>query len=717
MAEFTRPRRQRTETKQMLTKDSLTSFFREKTTSPISLRDITSRLNLASSEKHELKRLLKEMINDGVVVRTRNRLYGPAEEMSLATGHFEAHRDGYGFVILERPGERDIFVPARATFGAMNNDRVIVRIENFHRREGRIIRILERVQTRLVGVLDGSRTGFYVRPKNRSMPFDLHIAPQDKGRAEDRDIVIAEIVSYPTDKRPPTGRIVKILSKPETPKDEVERVIDELNLPRKFPSSVLEEAKRLYAEEVKDKGQKRKDLRGLPTVTIDGEAARDFEDAVSIQATEEGYKLYVHIADVGFYIKWGSLLDAEAKKRGTSIYFPDRVIPMLPKGLSEDLCSLKPKADRLAFTIEMDFDRHGEGIDRRFYPSLIMSDERMTYTAVKEILIDKAVKTREKYSYLLPEFELMAGLCNILKDRRLKRGSLDFDLSEPDVLLDTKGSPENIIRAERNFAQMMIEEFMIAANEAVAEHLEDIGLPCLYRVHEKPDPRKLEEMMKIIKVTPTLKGVKGRRVIKPEDFHLLLRQVRGSLGEEIMNHMILRSLKRARYSHLNVGHFGLASESYTHFTSPIRRYPDLVVHRILREVIAKKTLSAKRITELESVLPGIAFHSSAMERRECEAEGVVLSAMMAWFMKDKVGEEFAGRVVSVTPYGLKVRLSDYYVDGFLHVSFMSDDFYRYNEETMSLYGTHKKKRFTIGNEVRVRLDKVDMENKEIIFGI
>lgn len=711
-----------------MTKDFILSFFKEKVTRPLSFRDIVFKLGLSPAERRKFKKLLRELINEGEIVRTRKGLYGPAEEMNLVAGRFESHRNGYGFVILEKPGERDIFIPARATLGSMDNDRVVVRVEDSHRREGRVIRILERAHMRLAGIFEAARTGFYVRPKNRAIPFDLYIAPKEKGKAKDGDNVLAEIISYPSDKRPPAGRILKILKKPETPADEVESIIDELNLPRRFPHNVIEEARSLLKG---DEGGllKRKDLRNLPTITIDGERAKDFDDAISIKKIDDGYKLWVHIADVGYYVGWDSLIDKEARKRGTSVYFPDSVIPMLPKELSEDLCSLKPKVDRLAFTVEMDFDMCGKLTGAKFYPCIINSNERMTYTSVKKILVDEDQKERQKYDYLLQDFEIMGELCNILKSRRFKRGSLDFDLPEPEVLLDIQGNPEDIIRAERNFAHMIIEEFMIAANEAVAEHLEGAGIPLLYRVHEEPDPMKLEDILKIIKSIPRLRPL-GTSEIKrgnkatlqtkkfsAKDFSELLKQIQGEPEEEIINHMILRSLKQARYSTVNVGHFGLASGSYTHFTSPIRRYPDLVVHRILREVLSKKHLSDKRIKELQSILPDIASHSSRMERLSNDAERAVLDAMRVWFMKDKVGEEFEGKVVSVAPHGIKVRLKDYYVEGFLHVSYMTDDFYQYDEKSLSLYGIHRKKRFAIGSNVSVRIDRVDMEEREIALGL
>jgi ribonuclease R len=387
---------------------------------------------------------------------------------------------------------------------------------------------------------------------------------------------------------------------------------------------------------------------------------------------------------------------------------------MLPKELSEDLCSLRPKVERFAVTVEMEFDKDGERLSRRLYPSIIISDERMTYTSVKKILVDRDTKEREKYNYLLNEFEIMGELCNTLKDRRLKRGSLDFDLPEPEVLLDIQGNPEAIIKAERNFAHMIIEEFMVAANEAIAEYFESHGVPGLYRIHEGPESTKVDEIISVINSFETLKG---RKTMKAKDLSNLVKQIRGLPEEEIINLMILRSLKQARYSAVNVGHFGLASECYTHFTSPIRRYPDLVIHRILREVLMKKHLADKRIQELKSILPEVAFHSSRMERQSEEAERAVLDAMRVWFMKDKAGEEFEGKVVSVTPSGLKIRLKDFYVEGFLHVSYMTDDFYRYDEKSLSLYGIHKKKRFSIGKELKVRIDRVDIEEREIIFGI
>src|SRR4030043_238231 len=490
----------------MVNKETVLSFFREKTIKPLDFRNIVSLMKLSRAETRALKSILRVVGRVGDIVLTRKGLYGPAEDMDLVSGYFEQLKEGYGFVIMEKPGERDLFIPAWAISGAMNNDRVLVRIENRHKRVGRIIRILERAHTRIAGRFEVTKTGLYIRPKNRSLHFDLTIAQKDREGAKNGDILIAEIISYPTDRKPPAGKGVKIMGKPEDPKAEVEAIIDEFSLPRRFPRNVL-------------------------------------DDAVSIKLVKHGYTLYVHIADVAFYIDWNSTIDVEARKRGTSVYFPDRVIPMLPKELSEDLCSLKPGVEKLAFTVEIDFDRNGNRLNAKFYPSVITSNERMTYTSVRKIFVNNDTHERKRYDYLLKDIELMGELCSILRNKRLERGSLDFDLPEPEVLLDIQGRPEAILKAERNYAHMIIEEFMVAANEAVAGHLNGIGIPILYRVHEEPDPLKFEDMVKMFK---SVCGAKWP--LKPKDTSELLNDIKGKPEEEVVNYMVLRSLKRARYS-------------------------------------------------------------------------------------------------------------------------------------------------------------------------
>ncbi len=698
----------------MLNKETITALFREKTSRPLPFKEIVQLLGLSRPEARALKRLLREMLRSGEIIINRKGMYGPAEDMNLLVGYFEAHRDGYGFILPEKPGERDFFVPPQKTAGAMRGDRVMARVESWKKREARVIRVLERAAARIVGTIEISRSGSFIKPKERTISFDLYVAPDDRKNAKNGDLVVAEITVYPTDKRPASARVVKVVERPQSPADEVELIIDEFSLPRRFPKQVSDAAKLLAVHPpAGPRHERRKDLRQLATVTIDGERAKDFDDAVSIERSGRGFRLWVHIADVGHFVPWDSPLDNEARSRGTSVYFPDRVIPMLPKELSEELCSLKPNVDRLAFTVEMDFDHAGKRISERFYQSLINSNERMTYTAVKKILIDRDAEEMRRYASLQPYFELMKDLCTVLRNRRFRRGSLDFDLPEPEVLLDIQGVPEAIIRAERNFAHMIIEEFMIAANEAVAEHIERLGIPSLYRIHEEPDPMKLDDVLRVVRQFARMGGTP----LKAKDFAGLLRSIKDTPQEEIINYIVLRSLKQARYSDSNVGHFGLASMSYTHFTSPIRRYPDLVVHQILREILTKKVISDQRKKELETLLPDIAFLSSRRERLADDAENTVIRAMRAWFMKDKVGETVEGKIVGISAYGLKIRLNEWYVEGFLHVSYMTDDFYQYNDRTMRLFGRHTGKSFKMGQEITVRVDRVDLEEREIIFGL
>jgi ribonuclease R len=690
-------------------KENILNFLKTKADRPVSLGEIAKEFRIPKTESRTLKRILKSLINSGDIFRTRSGFYGAAEKMNLITGFFEAHRDGYGFVLPDNIGEQDIFIPPRKTSGAMSSDRVVVRVESLRKREGRVIKILERGLKRIVGKLCYGKNFYYVKPKSKKIPFDIYISPKAKANAKTGDMVIAELTAYPTVARPPEGRVLKVMPAVDSPKLEIDTIIEDYSLPHKFPAAALESA-RSFTEKLSARG--RVDCRHLLTVTIDGEMAKDFDDAISVKKIHDGFILWVHIADVSHYVSWDSALDLEARQRGTSAYFPDRVIPMLPKELSNNLCSLVPKSDRLTFTVEMQFDKKGQVIKKDFYPSIINSNERMTYTSVRKILVDNDHFEREKYSYLLEDFEIMSELSSLLRQQRISQGSLDFDLPEPEVLLDMQGKPEAIIKAERSLSHMIIEDFMVTANEAVASHLEESGMPSIYRVHEKPDEEKLEGLKKIFSAL----GLKLKRT-GPRSFHEILSQAKGKSAESLMNMLLLRSLKQAKYSIDNIGHFGLASRSYTHFTSPIRRYPDLVVHRILKDVIREKGLSDKKQKYLEKILPEIAFHSSRTERIADEAEREVIKAMRVWFMNDKVGEEYKGIITDITPYGLKIQLKDFFVEAFLHVSYMPDDYYRFDEERYCLAGRHRKKIFTIGNEINVRIERVDIEEREIMLAM
>ncbi len=693
----------------MLRKEDILAYLRKKAGRPLPFRELSSRMGVRNTDRRRFKRLLRDLVDEGEVVRTKRGLYGSSVEMAMVTGHFEAHREGFGFVIQEAPGQKDVFIPARATASAMNGDRVVAQVEDTRRRSGRIVRVLERSRAKVAGTIDRAGDAYFLKPKSKSISFDIYIQPRDTMGLEHGDKALVEITEYPTGKRPAMGKVVKELARTESASDEVGGIIEEFALPKRFSSKLSKEA-----EALRDKPfGKRKDLTALATVTIDGETARDFDDAVSIKENETGYRLWVHIADVGHYVPWDSPLDIEARRRGTSVYFPGRVVPMLPKALSEDLCSLRPGEDRPAFTIQMDFDLKGKRRGGKFFKSLIRSDQRMTYTSVSRIIEEHHKDERLKYAALLKEFDLMADLAGVMRNKRLARGSLDFDLPEPEILLDVQGRPEDIVRSERNFAHMLIEEFMIAANEAVAEGLAARGVPCLYRIHEEPDEGKVEQLIGSL----MLPGLRQKKYTSPKDLHRLLKAVKGTKEEEVVMYQVLRSLKQARYSEQNAGHFGLASKCYLHFTSPIRRYPDLVCHRVLAEALEGRGIPKERKRSLGQLMPLLAFSSSMLERKAVEAERAAVDALRAWFMKDKVGEEFAATVTGVSPNGIRLRLVEYYVEGFIPVSDLTDDYYLYNEREVALKGRHSGRKFAFGSELAVRVDRVDLEERRVIFGV
>jgi ribonuclease R len=680
---------------------------------PASFKELSDLLKIGKNDSSQLKKLLKRMCKEGVIVRNKKFLYAPAAELNLVTGYFEAHKNGFGFVITAKPGERDIFIPPRKTMTAMNDDRVMARIERESTRDGAIVKILERANTHIVGTLQDSGTAFFLKPNNKMIPIEVFIPKKDSKKARHGDTVSVQITEFPESNRPPKGKVLKILDTPAEPSEEINYIIEEFHLPKRFPSSVINQAKSLNDTITPEILAERKDCRDINTVTIDGERARDFDDAVSIARTDTGYKLYVHIADVGYYVPIDSDIDLEARERGTSVYLPDRVIPMLPKILSEEICSLRPKVDRLTFTVEMDFDKDGKDIGVSFYPSIINSNERMTYTDVKGILIDRNPKLLKKYAALMPDFELMGELCRILSKKRSKRGSLDFDLPEPEVILNLQGNPENIIISERNFAHTLIEEFMIAANEAVSTWLSSIDVPILYRVHEKPNEDKLQNIAKILKCITSISIKK----LRPEGIANIISRLTDSPHRDVIIYIILRSMKQALYSPYNVGHFGLASEYYSHFTSPIRRYPDLVVHRILRLALKEGGINEKGKNELRKSLPLIAFKSSRTERTAEKAERESIAALRAWFMKDKVGEVFQGTIIGINANGIRIRLKEFYIEGFLHVSDMTDDFYTFHDECLTLTGRNKRRKFSVSDNITVRVDRVDTIGREIVFGI
>lgn len=697
-------------------KETIVKFFQEASGEAYEFRDLMRRFGVGKGERLRLKTVVDDLVDEGKLVKLKGNRYRIAAETAHIAGRLSTHRDGYGFVTPEGGGE-DIFIPARYLRESLHGDRVEVSIAAVGRsgkREGRIVKTLERAFTKVVGRFEKTKNFGYVFPDEERITRDIYIPPGATGKTEGGQVVVAEITRYPTTQRPAEGRIVEVLGWPDDPGVEAETIIRKFDLPHAFPGEVLAAA-RAVAQAVGDEEMKQRvDLRDRPTVTIDGETARDFDDAVSIRKEQGGgIRLWVSIADVSHYVKPATPLDAEAYLRGTSVYFPDRCIPMLPEELSNGICSLNPNVERLTVTAEILFDKAGNPVKALFYPSVIRSCARLTYTAVKRILEDDDPELLKTYADLVPDLKLMEELALRLMEKRGKRGSIDFDLPEPEIILDLQGGTLAIIRAERNIAHRIIEEFMLAANEAVASHIEGRDVPSLYRVHETPDLAKLGDFSEFIRGFGYEFTIEGEK-IDPREFQKLLAEARGKPEEKMINEVLLRCMKQARYSAENLGHFGLAAPCYTHFTSPIRRYPDLVVHRILKGVLSGK-LKEKDIEHLDATLPDVAAHTSARERTAMEAEREIVLLKKIQFMRDRVGEEFDGFITGVTPYGFYVELVELFVEGMVHVSTLPQDFYRYLEKQHALTGEHGRAVYRIGDRVRVRLARVSTERKQIDF--
>ncbi|OGW55272.1 MAG: ribonuclease R, partial [Nitrospirae bacterium RIFCSPLOWO2_02_42_7] len=570
-----------------------------------------------------------------------------------------------------------------------------------------------RFHSRIVGRFERGKNFGFVIPSDRKISHDIYIPPKLFNKAKDGDVVVAKIIAYPQKTRNPEGEIIKVLGRSSTPGIDTGMIIEEYELPTEFPEDVITEAEALPGEVAESMLKERVDLRSLKTVTIDGERAKDFDDAVSIERLPDGrFRLWVHIADVSYYVPWGSELDNESYNRGTSVYLPDRVIPMFPERLSNHICSLNPREDRLTLTAEMMFDGNGNRINYKIYESVINSNERMTYTAVKEILEDEDSKIISRYSDLIETFHLMRELCLKLRAKRMGRGSIDFDLPEPEIILDLQSKTINIVRSERNIAHQIIEEFMLAANETIAQHMGNKEIPFIYRVHESPDEDKIMEFNEFMEDL----GYKFKlNHQQPKTFQRLLNKLEGKSEETLINQLLLRSMKQARYSTENIGHFGLASEHYTHFTSPIRRYPDLIVHRLIKEVSKNRRVKEDRRSMLDAKLKDIAKHSSERERLSMEAEREVVELKKLEFMQDKIGSEYDGVISGVVAFGFFVELEDILVEGLVRVTSMYDDFYRFEERQHRLAGDRTDKVYRLGDKVRVRVDKVDMEKRKIDF--
>jgi ribonuclease R len=705
----------------MLNSEQLLTAIRDKVDHPATARELLQRLRIPPEQRATVKRLLKGLVEAGHLIQTRGNRFGLPDRMNLVVGKVQTHPRGFGFVIPDRPVEGiagDIFIAGANLNQAMHGDRVVARVERTtgDRSEGRIVRILERGASTIVGRFDVDESGMgFLVPFDRRLIMDVQIPGEERKDAKPRDMVVVEITRWPTPTRNPLGRVIEVLGDIEEPGVDTEIIIRKYALPDAHSEAAVAEATRLGSA-VKDKDIRgRTDFRPRTTVTIDGEHARDFDDAITIERLPNGhYWLGVHIADVAHYVPEASALDEEAYERATSVYFPDRTVHMFPSELSTGLCSLNPNVDRLVQSCLMDIDRRGEVVRYEIHDGVIHSDARMTYTEVNAILTDRDPALMKQYSALVPMFETMRELFQILNDRRKGRGSIDFDLKEPEIVLDDAGMVEDIIALERNIAHRIIEEFMLVANETVAQHLDDGDVPTLYRIHEAPDPLKVEEFEEFIGTMGYSLGAPPNAV-RPRHFQLLVQKIKGKPEEKPIAFLMLRTMQKARYDPSNSGHFGLAASSYTHFTSPIRRYPDLIVHRTLRE--SRQGMSDERREELTEDLPEIARHTSERERRADEAERELVQWKKVRFMADKVGDEFDGYITGVTAFGLFIELVEHFVEGMVHVSTMADDYYRFVERAHVLRGENTGRVYRLGDRVSVQVIKVDMERRQIDLGL
>jgi ribonuclease R len=804
-------------------------------------KQLVRELGLHGDERSGLHERLQELVAGGELIAIdsdRYELPQAAANKNLLVGRLTMHRDGFGFVIpdasalpaaLKARITGDIFIAPHLIGNAMHSDRVLVEISNVRpdgRAEGRIVRPVVRAHPTVVGIFHYGGRRNYVTPMDAKITQEIVIPPrmewpqtlvqpaaeadekpspqrtrrtQRKAKSVDRVlgdeaarkvewddlegvVVDVEITDWPSPTQNPRGRVIEILGREDDFGVDVEIIIRKFHLPHHFPAGVIEEAQAVPTVISAKELECRRDFRALPVVTIDGETARDFDDAVHVRLVENGhYELQVHIADVAQYVTPGSVLDQEARLRGTSVYFPDRAVPMLPLELSTDICSLRPQVDRLVMSCVMEMDHQGEVVSYELREGVIRSAERMTYTAVNAVLEGDAAM-RERYAPLVATFELMRDLALILNRKRQRRGSIDFDLPEPVIEFDEFGLMKSITRSERNIAHRLIEEFMLSANECVAQHLESKRIASLYRIHEKPDAKRVYDFeviaatfgyslgvgalpihrvqMKADRRAAHGTGKRVREIEVPKEVHItprmyqkLTTKIAGKPEERILSYLMLRSLKQARYSEENLGHFALAATSYTHFTSPIRRYPDLIVHRILKEVLREETTAAKAADQSSSVgqpqieqkpapwskrreqaahrevherlggpitieeLHDIAEESSQSERRADEAERELMEWKKVKFMQERVGEDFEGLIVSVTKFGFFVELTDLFVEGLVPLNTLTDDRYTYHENTREIIGQRSRKTFRLGEKIRVLVDRIDPVEKKIQFAV
>ncbi|MCK9443191.1 MAG: ribonuclease R [Tissierellaceae bacterium] len=671
--------------------------------------------NLGQKEFKDFFNILEGLEREGVVIRTKNEKYVLIDNDYLVVGNIEGNERGFGFLIPKIKERDDIFIPGENMNGAMHGDKVIVNItrrgQGDRREEGEVLKILERNKRAIVGTFEDNQSFGFVVPDDNRIGYDIFIPKSSTLNAKSKQKVVVEITKYPELRRSPEGKVIEILGYLSEKGTDILSVIRQFDLPEEFPDVVQTAAKSASQEVNVEEIKNRVDLRHLNTFTIDGFDAKDLDDAVSIEMKDNGnYYLGIHIADVSHYVRERSPLDKEALNRGNSVYLIDRVIPMLPKELSNGICSLNPGVDRLTLSVLMEIDKNGKVVDHEIVEGVINSKERLVYDSVSEFLEDNDSKVREELSNVSSDLKLMEELCDILYSKREKRGSIDFEFPETKIILDEKGIPLEIRKEDRRIANRLIEEFMLVCNETVAERFFWAELPFLYRIHEEPSPEKMSSFNKLIhNFGYSLRG----QEIHPKELQRLTKDIKGTKEETLISTLMLRSLKKAKYSSEADEHFGLAAKYYSHFTAPIRRYPDLMIHRIIKYYLNGK-LNKQIIDGLEVRLPEVADHTSMTERRAEEAEREVEDMKKAQYMVKYIGEEFEGIISSLTNFGLFVQLENT-IEGLVHFTNMLDDYYNFDEEKYHIIGERTKKIYHLGDAVKIRVLNANPVSRNIDF--
>lgn len=698
-------------------KQKLLGLISEAAYNPLKKEELAMIFDIHHTEMPMFYNFLDELVESGYLILTKKGKYTSPNQMGLFVGKLVSHKKGFGFVESDEEYTQDLFIPADSLNGAMHNDRVIAEITtpatDEKRAEGRIIKVVERAITDVVGTFQESKNFGFVLPDNKKFNKDIFIPKKFFNGARGNDKVVCRITQWPTEDRKPEGKIIEILGQKGDRYVEIASVIREHGLPEEFPKKVLDEAEKVAIEIPQEEIDRRLDIRDMNIFTIDGEDAKDLDDAVSIEVLDNGnYKLGVHIADVTHYVKEKSKLDKEALKRATSVYLVDKVIPMLPKTLSNGVCSLNPFEDKLTLSVFMEIDHKGEVVKHDIKETIINSKARMTYTEVSDILEKDDEKLKKTFAKVADDFFTAEKLARILMKRREKRGAIDFDFPEAKIILNNDGDVVDIVQYERRISNRIIEEFMLITNETVAEHFFWLNMPFVYRVHETPAHEKIETLNKFISTFGYV--IKGDlESVHPKALQGIIEQIHGKTEEKAISTIMLRSLKQARYSPECVGHFGLAAQYYSHFTSPIRRYPDLQIHRIIKEFLNGK-ISQKRQDQLAQIVDYASTQSSEREREAELAERDVKDIYKARYMEDRVGEEFVGIVSSVTSFGMFIEL-DNTVEGLVRLADMGDDYYIFDENTFTILGERTKKMYRIGDVVKIRVEKVNVDFKEIDF--